>query len=170
MMNKDMIRPIVAVIVTAILMYVSIDHFFVKNPVFDISQFQKEKMTRESFMTDQEIRNEAAIKRSYAELMTLGDSYMRDDNLRQARDYYFLAKNLYPTIIEPRKQLCYIDILLCQQNSRYCSYTKKEIYYAMQHVADDDDQGRAYILKLAELMQIDSLLTLNEGEALSAIF
>jgi hypothetical protein len=170
MMNKDMIRPIVAVIVTALLMYVSIDFFFIKNPVFDISQFQKEKLTRESFMTDREVRNEAAIKRSYSELMTLGDSYLGNHNLRQARDYYFLAKTLYPTRIEPRKQLCYIDILLCQQNSRYCSYTKKEIYYAMQHVADDDDQARAYILKLAELMKIDSLLTLNEGEALSAIF
>lgn len=142
----------------------------INNPAFDIKAYQNEELIRESFVSEREKRNEASMKRSYGEMMAVGQSYLDQDRIKEARKYFFTAKTLYPRAMGPRKNLCYIDMLLCQQDSRYCSYTKREIYFAMQHVSEQDKKTADYLYQLATMVQIDTLLELDESAAMSAIF
>lgn len=162
-------KPILITALCAVVMLWSYHTFVYSNPVFEFSE-TSESLTRETFFSEQDKSIERNVRRSYAELMSIAQSHMHEEKIIEARSYYFQAKTLYPERMEPRKHLCYIDMLLCQQYEQYCSYTKREIYYAMQHASDNDPVSKDYIRSLASLIQMDSLLHLDEEEALSEIF
>lgn len=169
MKKKVLWQPIIITSLAALFIAWGYHTFVYSNPVFEFSE-KDDSYLREVFFNQQDQRIERAVRRSYAELMAIADAHMRDNDLFQARKYYYEAKTLYPEKMGPRKHLCYIDILLCQRESRYCSYTKREIYYAMRHTNEEDPVSKDYIQSLATLMNMDSIIHMEESQALSEIF
>ena len=72
--------------------------------------------------------------------------------------------------MEPRIQLCYIYLQLCQSNSNACNYGKREIYYAMQHIEGADIASKAYLDRLVDHTDLGEVIALEEGAAMTKIF
>lgn len=137
-----------------------------------VSSHSKEDdiMSWEEYLIDREKRNIAKMNRSYAEMIALGQAHLAVDNYTDAMYSFFDAKTIFPDRIQPRKNLCYIYLMQCRENDRYCSLAKREIYYAMKYVGDADVRSKEYIETLADLLEMEPLLGMSEGEAMSAIF
>ncbi len=171
-MNKsETIKAVGMTALVGILLAVVIYQFFSLNSEAFTRPPQKiELMAGDGYYERRKERNIESMNQSYAESMTLGHAYLDEDYLDQAMNHFFTAKTLFPTRMGPRKNLCYSYMVLCQQDYRWCDQAQREIYYAMKYVTDQDKETKDYILLLADLVQMDTILTMDEADAMSAIF
>lgn len=140
------------------------------NPSEDDVHKEGQTMSWEEYIKDREERNLAKMNRTYMEMMSLGRVLVSEGRYGEAIERFYTAKTLFPYRIEPRKNLCYSFLMRCPDNGRFCRLAKREIYYALQHVKEDDIQSIQYLEQLVELVQMDDILSLPEGEAMAAIF
>jgi tetratricopeptide (TPR) repeat protein len=131
---------------------------------------ESQTISWEEYIKDRERRNILKMNRSYADLVSLGQSYLSQKNYEQALFVFFDAKTIFPDRLTPRKNLAYIYILMCQQDRRYCKMAKREIYYASIYMGEGDLKTKEYIEELADLLDMQEILEMPEKEALSAIF
>ncbi len=142
----------------------------VNNPVFNLVSNEKQVSSWEQYLSNKEKMNLKKMKQSYAELMNMGKSYADDNQWILAREHFFLAKTLFPDRIGPRKHLCYSYLMLCQEDWRYCDRGRKELYYAMKYVQPTDKISYEYLYHLVELVEMEEIVEMEEGDALAAIF
>ncbi|MEL6390683.1 MAG: hypothetical protein AAFQ02_10995 [Bacteroidota bacterium] len=124
----------------------------------------------ERYLTRRQERNIIKMNLSYNELMAKGSEYSETGRWRRAERYFYHAKTLFPDRMYPRTSLCYTYLQRCQDDTRFCSYAKREIYYAWQYLDHAEPSQEAYIRDLASLVEMGDLLDKPEKEALEAIF
>ncbi len=167
---KEQIKPIISTLVVFSLLVLLISEIFVGNPAFDKKQKDIVLNAGDSWLEERQKRNLASMNQHYYQFMSLGQSYLKEMYIDVALNHFFNAKTLFPNRIEPRKNLCYSYVIKCQEDYRWCKQAKREIYYALQYVNDHDDTNMEYIQSLAEIVQLDTIMHMDEADALSAIY
>lgn len=157
-------------IVVAVLSYSLLNKYVFSSPVFNLAPNEKQTTNWEQYLSLREKRNIVAMNKSYDVLMNMGSYATSSEDWYDAVNHYFKAKTIFPDRIEARKNLCYSYFMLCRKDWRFCSQTKKELYFAMKHVKPSDIRSRNYLSHLVDLADIKDIVALEEGEALSAIY
>jgi len=124
----------------------------------------------EVYVKNRRARNARAMKVSYEELMSIGQELKSNNEWKDAIEAYTMAKSIYPTAIEPRLELCYLYLRKCEHEGGYCVKGKREIYYALQHVKQDDNPSREYLDTLVSHTNLSDIVILDEASAMEAIF
>ncbi len=150
--------------------YYLLDRYVFNNPVFSLVANEKQSTEWEQYLSLREKKNIVAMNKSYELLMNMGSFATSSEDWVDAANHYFKAKTIFPDRIEARKNLCYSYFMLCREDWRYCSQTKKELYFAMKYVKPSDQRSQNYLSHLVDLADINDLVALDEGEALSAIY
>lgn len=144
--------------------------FDINSAVFSIIPTEKEEFSWDEYVTQRERRNAISMRLSYEELMESGLTHTDEGRWSQASENFYYAKTIYPDRIEPRRQLCYTYLMRCQDDARYCDKAKKELYFAMKYVHENDYTNKNYLLSLVDLVDIHHILKMDESEALSIIY
>ena len=138
--------------------------------VFSIVPKEKKLYSLDEYVKIRDQRNKVKMKLSYDDLMINGDEDTKEENWASAIGNYYYAKSIYPDRIEPRRQLCYVLLMECQEDYRACDKAKKELYYAMKYVHPNDRTNLSYLEELVQLMDLESVIELDEQEALAQIY
>lgn len=170
MIDKEQLKPILQTVLVSAILILLLGQFIIGNPAFDRKQKEITLNAGDSWIEERQERNLASMNNNYGQFMSLGQSYLTEQYVDVALHHFFNAKTLFPERMGPRKNLCYSYMIKCQEDSRWCNHAKREIYYAMQYVNERDTETKDYILKLANMVDMDTILELSEGEALSSIF
>ena len=171
MEKKEMYKALGLTTIVTLFLGLLITQFIISNnDAFTRPAKKYDLQSGDSWYEKRKERNLAAMNSSYAESMTLGQSYLHSDYLETAMSHFYTAKSLFPERMGPRKNLCYSYMILCQKDYRYCNMARREIYYAMQHVSDQDPVTKNYIMQLANMVQMDSIIHMNEADAMAMIF
>ena len=131
---------------------------------------EKQETVWEQYLSAREKKNIVAMNKSYDLLMNMGAHALSSEDWYDAVNHYYKAKTIFPERIEPRNNLCYSYFMLCRKDWRFCSQTKKELYFAMKYVSPSDLRSQNYLLHLVDQADMKDLVALEEGEALSAIY
>ena len=138
--------------------------------VFNVVPNKEELYSLDEYVMNRDRRNRVKMKISYDDLMINGDEDTKKEDWASAIGNYYFAKSIYPDRIEPRRQLCYVLLMECQEDYRACNQAKKEIYYAMKYVHSNDRFNKDYLDKLVQLMEMESLISMDEKEAMASIY
>ncbi len=157
-------------LIVSILSYTLLNKYVFNSPVFSLAPNEKQATNWEQIMTIREKRNLVAMNKSYDLLMNMGSFATSSEDWYDAVNNYTKAKTIFPDRIEARKNLCYSYFMLCRRDWRFCSQTKKELYFAMKYVKPSDSRSQNYLLHLVDLAGMSDLVALEESEALSAIY
>lgn len=153
-----------------VLVYITINSIRVYDSVFT-GPTREAKMTEwDSYLQDRKQRNAKAMKISYEDLILIGYELVERKDWPEAQEAFNMAKSIYPKAMEPRVQLCYIFLQMCKYDGSYCRYGKREIYFAMKHVDENDEQSLSYLEQLIDHANIHDLIALEESMAMSEIF
>jgi len=164
------VKHVIALGLIGLLLYMIVSSINIYDSVFT-GPTQEPKMSEwESYFESRQKRNARAMKLSYEDLMMIGHELLEEEDFKEAIEAFKLAKSIYPEAMDPRIQLCYIYLQLCQSNTNACNYGKREIYYAMQHLDGADHASKAYLDKLVDHTDLTELIALEEGVAMSKIF
>ena len=150
-------------------LFILLDSFVFDNPVFDVNSDEKQSVNWD-YLSDREKRNKVKMKESYKDLMAIGSIYLKYTNWELAIENFYWAKTLFPDRIQPRKNLCYSYFMMCQEDSRYCNKGKRELYYAMKYVDPTDLTTYSYLNNLVDLVGLEEVVELDEGEALALLY
>ncbi len=167
---KEQLKPLFSTLVVFTILVVLLSQFIICNPAFDKQQKEVVLNAGDSWLQERQERNLASMNQHYYQFMTLGQAYLQDMYIDVALNHFFHAKTLFPERIEPRKNLCYSYIVKCQEDYRWCKQAKREIYYALRYVNDQDKTNKEYIESLAHLVKLDTIMQMDEADALSAIY
>ncbi len=168
--SKIQVKHLVAISFIGILIYITISSISIYDSVFT-GPTQKPKLTEwDSYLESRRKRNAKAMKLSYEDLMMIGQELMKEKNHKEAIQAYKFAKSIYPEAIDPRVQLCYIYLQLCQTNPNACNYAKREIYYAVKHVEVADKATKTYLDRLVDHTNLQDVIALEESAAMNSIF
>ena len=167
---KENIRPLIFIAIGCILLLGLFQHMVAVNPVFDLVASEKKSASWERFLVDRQRRNERKMKMSYRELMESGRELAAAENYEEAIHRFYQAKTIFPDKIAPRKNLCYGYLMLCQVDWRYCDMGRRELYYAMKYVRPEDKISYEYLSALVDLVDMQQIIEMDEGAALTAIF
>lgn len=173
MMNIDYKRYIIYAclfLVASCISYSLLNTYVFNNPVFSLVANEKKSSEWEQYLTLREKKNVVAMNKSYDLLMNMGSYATSSQDWVDAANHYFRAKTIFPDRIEARKNLCYSYFMLCREDWRYCSQTKKELYFAMKYVKPSDQRSQNYLSHLVDLADINDLVDLDESDAMSAIY
>lgn len=169
-LQRQQIRMVILLLIGFVVFIVIFQQVVVDNPVFNTAASEQQTVSWEEYLSNRERMNEAKMKLSYQELMSLGRTFTSEKAYAEALHHFYLAKTIYPDKIAPRKNLCYSYLMLCQEDWRYCDKGKKELYYAMKYVQPEDKISYEYLYHLVELVQMEEIVEMDEGAALAAIF
>lgn len=168
--KKLYLRYIIGSVIFCVCLYQVLNIYVFSNAVFDISYNEKQEINWE-YLEEREKRNVEKMKKSYRELMAIGDIFVAQGNWDSAIENFYWAKTLFPENISPRKNLCYSYFMKCQEDTRYCSMGKKELYYAMQYVDPlEDNLTYQYLNNLVDLVDFKEVIDKPEDEALAYIY
>ncbi len=170
MILNEQIKPILQTLLVAGVLVVLLSQFIIGNAAFDQKQKEITLDAGNSWLEERQERNLASMNQNYSQFMTLGQSYLQEEYVDIALHHFFNAKTLFPERMGPRKNLCYSYLIKCQEDGRWCNHAKREIYYAMRYVDDSDEATKTYIQELAQMVDMDSLLQMEEGDMLSSIY
>jgi len=167
---KRYVKYIGLFLIVSLVSFQLLNKYVFNNPVFSFSPSESQTTNWIQKLTPREKRNIKAMNKSYDLLMNLGSYALASEDWNDASRHYFYAKTLFPDRIESRKQLCYSYFMLCQEDWRACEMGKKELYYAMKYVDPNDQITYNYLQHLVDLADLNDIVDLDEGEALSAIY
>jgi len=164
------VKHLIAMGFIGVMLYVTINSIRVYDSVFSEPTHVSKLSDWESYLIDRRKRNAKAMKLSYEDLMIIGQELRNEKRWKESVDAFSMAKSIYPSSIDPRIQLCYIYLRLCESEGSYCPYGKREIYYAMQHVKDSDRTSQQYLNKLVDHTDLSDVIALDESAAMNLIF
>ena len=167
---KIQVKHLIAVGFIGLLIYMAITSISIYDSVFT-GPTQESKISEwDSYLESRRKRNAKAMKLSYEDLMVIGQELLDENNLKEVIEAYKLAKSIYPESIDPRIRLSYIYLELCQSNGNACGYGKREIYYAMRYIDGADPTITNYLDRLVDHTDLQEVIVMEEGAAMSRIF
>jgi len=163
-------RRIIGFLFIGLLLYIIFSSISLSDHVFEGPTQQEFVTDRQSYYVERRARNARAMKVSYEHLMEIGQHSKINEDWLNAIAAFTQAKSIYPTAINPRLELCYLFVNQCRVDGSYCKLGQREIYYALQHVDQNDRPSLAYLDQLVAHARIEDIVTLDENEAMKAIF
>ena len=170
MQIQHYLRPLAFLLICLLFVTFFVKEVIIDNPVFGPATQKYAEISWDDYLKNRQRRNIKKMNLSYEDLMIAGDSLVSLKEWEQAMDFYYNAKTVFPERIGARRNMCYALLMKCQDNRSYCSYAKREIYYASQYTDDNDPESKKYIESLVDLTGLSHIVTLDESEALSSIF